>query len=780
MTKSELRGLHVALGAAVLCSIQPVAHAQGAQDESDVAPLEQVIVTAQKRSENINDVPMAITAVSGDQLLKQGITSPIDLEKVVPSFTYQQSSYGTPIFTIRGVGFYDTSISGSPTVSVYLDEVPLPYSVMTKGISLDLSRIEALKGPQGTLFGQNSTGGAINYIAAKPTNETQADLIVDYGRFNLANVEGHLSGELAPGLRARLSGRYEYQDAWQDSYAASDVALGKQPGDTLGKRRFATSRLLLDWEASDELSLTLSVNGWTDGSDTQAQRFRQFAGQTARDALNSDVYDAFENVPATPQDNGRLAGWDAGTDFARDDWFYQTSLRGDLELDGGMKLTSITAYSRYRERSVTDPDGTAWLDLRNVEFGDLESLYQELRLAGEAGRLRWLVGGNYARDQSDEDQINLLGGTNAHAGPFAFDSNVIHNAQDAKTWAGFGSLDFTLTDSVKLGVSARYTNQKRDFTGCLGDPGNGQIAAAFGTLFSTPTQPGGCITMASPTDPTLLSTVNKSLDEDNVSWRTAIDWSVTDDALLYASISRGYKAGSFSSVPGVFSFQFDPVTQESLLSYETGFKVTALDRKVQLNGATFYYKYSDKQVLGSAYIAPFGNLPTLVNIPKSRAYGAELELTATLVRGLRTTLGGTYLNSKVQENPVGALTLDMFGNSTSYVGESFTNTPRWQGVADIEYGFEAGSMKPFAGMTVRARSGSYATFGANPEAYIDAYQVVDLRAGVETADGKWRVLVWGRNVFDKYYVVNVARYLDTVTETAGMPATYGVTAQCKF
>jgi len=735
--------------------------------------LTEIIVTAQKRSERLSDVPLSITAATGDQLTREGITDVSQLEKIVPGFIYQDSSYGTPIYSIRGVGFYDTSVGVSPAVSVYLDQVPLPYSSMTRGVSFDLERVEALKGPQGTLFGQNSTGGAINYIAAKPTQETTEGFDIDYGRFNSVNVQGFVSGSLAPNLRARIAARYEYQDGWQTGFAPNDTKFSKSGSDTLGKRRFNADRILLDWTPSDTLSFEFNANGWIDRSDTEASRFVSFAPVVALNPFNAVTYNAFlgtAQLQALPA-NARLAGWDHGRDYGRDDHFYQFSLNGTLELSDSTKLTSIGAYSNYHENSLTDVDGTAYNDFSNVRLANIESYSQELRISGSHDPIKWLVGGNFAHDSSDEKQTNLLGSTNNGVGPFRYGQVQLRNQQSVKTWAGFGDLEYAINDQLSLQGSARYTQQDRSFAGCLADAGNGELATAFGAAFGTPTRPGNCVTMASIG--VLLPIVTSSLDQNNVSWRGSINWKPTSDVLLYETVSKGYKAGSFPVLPGVSASQFRPVTQESLVAYETGFKIGLAERRVQLTGAFFYYDYANKQVLGTAFIAPFGNLPELVNIPKSRVEGAELEATLRPVDGLRLSGGITFVDSRVLKDPNDPV--DAFGVPTTFVGESFPSSPRWQGVGDAEYGFSAGGgRKIFVGSSVTARSSTQAAFGNNPELRISGYALLDLRAGVEAENRSWRVALWGRNVTNKFYVINVAHVIDDVANTAGMPVTYGV------
>lgn len=195
-------------------------------------------MTANKRSQSINEVPLTITTATGDQLLRRGITNTADLARIVPESTAQPSPFNTPVYTLRGVGFYESSIAAYPTVAVYTDEVPLPFSAMTKAAAMDLERVEVLKGPQGTLFGNNATGGAINDIAARPTDRLQAGLDGSYGRFDDIDLQGYVSGPLTGTVKARVSGRVNRSGDWQYSATRKD---------SLGAVRLYQGRLLLDW-----------------------------------------------------------------------------------------------------------------------------------------------------------------------------------------------------------------------------------------------------------------------------------------------------------------------------------------------------------------------------------------------------------------------------------------------------------------------------------------------------------------------------------------------------
>jgi iron complex outermembrane recepter protein len=753
-----------------------VVPAQSSSDAAVPGELIEIVVTAQKRSERLQDVPISITAVTGEQLVDAGVTDTSQLTKVVPGFAYQQSSYGTPIYSIRGIGFYDTSVGISPAVSVYLDQAPLPFSVMARGTTLDLERVEVLKGPQGTLFGQNSTGGAINYIAAKPTATPEAGVDFTYGRFNEAGAGGFISGALAPGLNARFSGRYEHRDPWQQSYAPADVNFESSTNDTLGARRFGTGRLLLDWEASDRLRFELNVNGWRDTSDTQAAQFESFAPQLPQTPFNAYVYDALANLPSTPNNN-RYANWTAGQDNVRDDWFYQTTLRGDYEVNDHLWVTSISSYGRYWQNDLNDVDGVAF-DAQSVrQTASINSFFQELRLAGDTDRARWMVGANYQHDVTGEDLFAETNITSSGFGPLRWTQSHYDNEQRVSTEAAYGSVDFDLTPTVTASGSARYTKQDRAFVGCASDPGDGLIAAAFGAVFNIPAEPGQCFTMVSSVPPFVISPggVHSSLDESNTSWRGNLSWKPNSLALLYANVTKGFKAGSFPVIPAAFASQFTPVTQESVLAYETGFKLTTLNHTLQLDGAAFYYDYRDKQLLGTALIVPFGNLPQLVNIPRSRVFGAELQAVAQPISGLRLSVGGTYVNSRVNADPNNPV--DQFGSPDSYVGESFPNTPEWQVNGNAEYRwFLADDRELYIGANVAWRSSAWAAFGNDPGFLIPSYALLDLRAGMRVTENL-DLQFWGRNITDTYYYTNVAHLTDTVTRNAGMPRTYGVTVR---
>ena len=767
------------------------AGARPSQPQETVTTLEDIVVTAQKRSERLSDVPLSITAASGEQLARQGVTNPAQLEKIVPGFIFTKSAYSAPVYTIRGVGSYDEAIGISPTVSVYVDQIPLPFSRMTQGAALDLERVEVLKGPQGTLFGQNSTGGAINYIAAKPTEDFQAGAELTAGRFSEADAGGYISGPIANGVTARLAVRTEQRGDWQSNYRRSDH---------LGQRDFTNARLLVDFKPTDRLTFEASASGWYDKSDTQAKQkigyspinpATPFPDSPGYPTLQADLR-AYPNAPR----DARAADWDPNFSLKRDDHFYMFALRGDLQLSDAVTLTSISAYSHLKVFSPNENDGTALPDSSVIIGGFIDSYSQELRLSGQAGDahpLKWMVGANYEHDHTNDTQFLFLRATNSGlrlpTGVFRWTQVNNLNDQKIDTRAVFASLDYNLTEQLIVQGSVRYTKQDRDFNGCLADSGNGELATAFGALSSllsrSPTviPLGGCVTLDPTSNKPLAGGIKSSLNQDNVSWRGGLSWKPNTDTLLYANVTKGYKAGSYGTLPAIRPVQAAPVTQESVLAYEAGFKAALLDRRAQVSGAVFYYDYQDKQLLGSVNLGqPFGTLPALVSVPKSRIQGAELDTTFRPMPGLTLRLAGTYVDSKVRgsyvlSDPLPALR----PTGVNIGGSSFPNTPKWQGSGDIDYRFDiTPSWGGFVGGNVSYRSRTRSFFGGDDHFILPGRALLDLRAGVERPDGGLRVTFWGRNVTDKFYKTFVSRATDTIFQTTGMPATYGVTIDTRF
>ena len=727
-----------------------------------------IIVTAQRRAQSVNEVPMSITAISGDDLTARGITSTADLVRMVPGFTFTQSQVSTPVYSLRGVGFYDSTLSASPAVSVYVDEVPLPFAILTAGASLDISRVEVLKGPQGTLYGQNATGGAINYISAKPSDEFEAGVDVGLARFGAYDISGFVSVPVTDTLGIRVAAKTEQGGSWQWNYTRDDK---------LGATRRFTGRAIAVWEPLDGLTVTANVNGWRDRSDVQAP---QLIAHTPYNPAGA--YPQVLAVPPAPEVI-RAANWTDSLPMRRDDDFYQASARIDYELTDDITVTSISSWLRFTTDATQDMDGTQYQQLDSNTPGSIRSFYQELRLVGDSGRVRWVAGANYGRDRAFERQVLSTDDLSSNViipGLPILTRSAVYTDQYISTYAGYGNLEFDLTERLTAQGGVRYTRNIRNFEGC-GYDGDGTTYLSFNVLTELFTGappietlgPGSCLTFNPEFQPSL---VVGRLSQDNVSWRGGLTYTFDNSAILYANVSKGWKAGGFPTVPASSYVGFEPATQESLLAFEGGFKLPLADRVVQLNGAFFYYDYKNKQVRGRILDPIFGLMERLVNVPKSHVLGAEASVTVNPGNGLTASLAGTWLKAEIDEfsgyNGVGI--------DADWAGSPMPFTPEWQFIADVDYRWSLNNRwDATVGGSANYNSATNSTFGDPAVLSINARTLVDLRAGLESPDGKLRLQLWGRNIFNSYYW-HTTFQADTVWRMAGKPATYGITLGWRY
>lgn len=788
-TRFQRRAASQLIATAGLLAVSPISFG------ADIM-LEEVIVTAQKRSENINDVAMSVSALGEEYINRLDLDSMDDLQKVVPGFHATISTYGTPIYTIRGVGFQDTSLAASPTVSVYVDEMPVPYSIISNYANLDISRTEILKGPQGILFGNNATGGAINYIANKPSDEFGAGIEVGYARFGTVDLDGYINVPVSENLAFRLAGKMTKSDGWQKSTTTDEE---------LGDRDFSVGRASVAWDPVETVRFLGTVTYGQDKSDTIAPQFFRAVVQNAQTPLDP----GFLNFPAAGSDN-RDADWsqcinnsptedpDGCVSLAADNEYVHSNIRLEVDLNSTMQLTSLTSYQKFDRFQPVESDGTTFRNYESVQMGEMETFYQEVRISGlQDNGANWVAGANF---QVDDTVDTFLQSYSASSSSQIFGLNLGPTRplsdQEVETWAVFGNVEYPIGDFTVHG-GARYTDQTRDFIGCGQDGGDGSwstISQGIQNLlitgnpfvnssFPDTTQgpgidagPAGCGTTNEPPQ-FLPGYVNDSLDEDNFSWRLGSKWQATDSTMFYGNVSKGYKAGSFPTAATARSLQLIPAVQESLLAYELGVKASLLSGRLQLNGATFFYDYEDKQIRGSVLDPVFGPLGALVNVPESEVKGFEVFATGLVSEGLTIRAGVSYSDSEIKG---GFSNFNYLGQQQDFTGESFPHAPEWQGSFDVSYErmFSSGLLG-YVGALVSYQDDTYAGFGELSELQIDSYTLLDMRAGIEAGD--WGVRIWGKNLTDEYYWRQVTReFGDALVRYAGHPRSYGITFSYKW
>ncbi len=804
-------------------------------EDAETANNNEIIVTANKREQALNDVGLTITAATGEALGQRGIKGPEDLAKLVPGFTFTQSLYSTPVYTLRGIGLYDATFGAAPSVSIYTDEVPRNVPVMSDGLDLDVERLEVLKGPQGTLFGQSSTGGAINYILGKPTSNLEAGGYASYERFDRFELSGYVSGPLSETLRARVAVKGVTGGAWQRSLSR---------GEENGKERKLMGRLTLDFEPASGINLRFTATGARDRSDplapqyagtllniygsqaaltasgnpygyVDAARFQSltdpaspgydasFAGRQATvvgrlSSANPSVAAGANALLGTPvSNNARDAEWTPGLIGKSDNDFFQFALRGDFEVSDAITITTNTAYAKKNLAYNQDLDGTTGRVVDVPIDGSVETFNQELRLGGDSGGVNWIVGASFDDIRTTQNNLFFLGDYSANSDLITLTANNFTSKQ--QTFGLFGNVEAELGTNFTVQGGIRYTKNKLDASYCYNDPAidTAQGAATlFGSaLNSVPITilPGQCFPTTGDlllgTAQSTLTPVNSSLDEDNISFRLGANYKFDGGTLLYATVSQGYKAGIFSAIGASRVNQYTPATQEKVIAYEAGFKAPLGDRRVQLNGAAFYYDYSDKQVRGRVQDTVFGLLEKMLNVPESYIWGLEAELTAEPVDGLNFSVGATYLESKVTgdytQTPDGLAIYNASGFTGNFKGSKLPYTPKFSANFDAQYEAElSDNIKGFLGGTVVYQGKQNATFETAvlqaDDFVIPSYTTLDLRAGVAASDDRWRISVFGRNVTNESYITAVSTFLDTLVRYRGKPSVYGLSVQFKY
>lgn len=740
--------------------------------------LNEIIVTAEKQEQSANTVGMPIVAATGEVLQERGITSVADLTRLVAGLTMQQSSFNSTSFTLRGVGFFNSDLATPPAVTIYVDEVPLPYPAMTKLAAFDLARVEVLEGPQGTLFGQNATGGAVNYIAAKPTDTFAAGVDATYGRFNLLQVGGFVSGPINDQLEVRIAVQGQHSDPWQESIT--------RPDNQLGTVRELQGRATLEWQPDARFVSRLTLTSTYDGSDSLAAQF--IAPMVTIPALAVPGLLTFPvvNQPRAADWSPVLPGTNRPFPYASDTTLYQVSWRNDYRPRDDLTFTSLTSYADFHMAYGQDPSGTPfYIDDVIDRNGKVSAFYEELRAAGRQGKFNWLLGANYAHDDvkdepleffNDVDLSHLFQGVD----PQAYgDESLFPAHMRANTDAAFGRVEYNATERLMIEGGVRYNADRRTFDNCSIAVTN--HFASFWNLFrggALPlTQVGDCYVLDPANGLTPVDDVHSTLNQDSVSWRTGLNWTARSGLLLYANVSKGFKAGAVPVLAASTVDQFKPVPQESLLAYEAGFKASLLDHRVQFNASAFYYDYKDKQLRGSELDPVFGPLEALVSIPKSHVEGIEVQLNARPTERLTLDTSATYLDTKIDQF-TGFDALAHFGDQA---GTPFPFSPKWQSITNIDYAFPLSpGMKGFVGASLTYNSQTYSGVGALNLMRIDSFTLLDLRAGLDFSNGRYRVWAWGKNVTDEYYWTNVFANGNAVARFVGQPATYGVSFSARF
>ena len=660
----------------------------------------------------------------------------LDIKEQVPG--------GIPVVSIRGVGLDDFSSTNSPAAGIYVDQVTLSSLALMSFDLYDIERIEVLKGPQGTLYGRNSTAGAINVLSARPSYNREAYLTAGYGDYKTSNFEGMLNLPLGDFFAVRFAGKYIRQDEgyWQSRRREDDPGgvvspptlpvLGTLPrlplppigfgSDTsndpivrsLGKRDVILGRTHVQWDPSSSLRVDLKVEGERSRSEMGQPEF--FGSLCQQGSKPIDPDHCTDALGYSDRDRKPYKGdWRGEFPYTIDQLGETLTAEYDF---GGATLSSVTGYINMRRFFHIDVDGTPADEFDFFQADRVRQFTQELRLAGTGELVDWLGGLFWGRD---DISVRDLGN---HEDLIPLEHSHIAADQNTKSAAAFLNGDWHLSKRFTVITGVRYTYEKRAYVG--------------GTTWDVEV-------------PNLLMTTHQdsSIMDRNWSWKVGLDFTPTKKSLIYANASRGIKSGGYFSGVTTNDAQLDPYKPEHLTAYEVGAKTQGA---LSFNTSAFYYDYKDVQTFIRDAAVP---VQFIGNVSKATTYGLDLE---AMLRadGLTLRAGAGFLHTKLGEFPSPSGGVVPSAPMTVPAGNKLPNAPERTFSLLARYEFPLLSTGALVGAQGDAHYSSKAYKEATNDPLIasDPYWIYNARLSLVSAQRTWEIAFWGRNLTNKLYVSN--------------------------
>ncbi|WP_460994611.1 TonB-dependent receptor [Spongiibacter taiwanensis] len=718
MTSRKFRGVPLPLVSAIAAAGTMLV------SNSAVAQLEEVVVTAQKRSESAQEVPIAITAVTELALEKSGITGSDELSMVVPNLQFsRQLASATPF--IRGVGTKNSSAGEESSVSTYVDGVY--YSSMVASIMEfnNIERIEVLRGPQGTLFGRNATGGLIHVITKDPQFETEGKIKAGYGSYNTYKFGGYATTGLSEKVAGDISVLYtKREDGYGDNRFTGNPR--ERPGE---EDRSIRSKLLFDM--SEQTSILASALYATRESDVGIAR-QPAKGSNANfgAAYTGDFQDI--NSDWTP-----LAEADQRS--------YSLKVTHAFE---GAELIATTGYNDINSFLLLDQDSGPAHVVNFLVRERSEQFSQEFQLSSTgAGPFQWTAGVYYMAALSQNDPTQTTSANPAF-------NVTMDTEQETESQAIYGQVSYDFSDATKVTLGLRWTLDEREFSG-----------RTTNTISGAP---------VNPAEPYLEE--EESWEEPT--WRLGVDHQLNDEVLVYAYHARGFKSGVFNTLTNNGAIP-DPVDPEILDAYEIGLKGDFLNNSLRVNTAIFFYEFENLQLqqinAGSIF---------LFNVGDSEMQGAEVETTYFVTENLDLNLSVAYLDTEYVEFPDGPIISPNPagpGNVTTsgdLAGNEMTRAPEFTYSLSANYRQQTGMGELSYNIAYYYNDGFF--WEPDNRTEQDSYDVLNAEIAFTTKDENWRFRIFGRNLLDSEYSYYSQQSSFGDFVSAAPPRTYGVEVEYRF
>jgi iron complex outermembrane recepter protein len=728
--------------AAVLISSGGMASALNASDAASISDteLETIVVTAQRRAEDIQTVPISIQAFTGKALEDLGVKSSSDIAQFTSNveIALPAGAGNQPLISIRGIGLNDYDSNNAGPNGVYLDEVYLSSPSAQTFATFDLQGVEVLKGPQGTLYGRNTNGGAINLTTVKPSDEFSSNLHAEYGTYNTANLEGAVGGPLT----STLDGRFAFDANHSDGYVHN-----LRTGDNENGANNYAARAMLLYKPIEGLDVLFNLHaGQVNNRPTQYRHIGTFDPTTLSNPSGPTKCSVAQTYAGQCVD---LFGYGTPAKFYDGAYNRQQHLRVTTAGSyvkvtyntGSLLFTSISAID-YNDKLHPEDTDASPNRLLEINYGVRSTNYsQEFRVSQNADRYNWVGGLYYLHEKLNQNQplFALLDGDSIVGAPGAFDGIAFRafdtSEQTTDAYAVFGQGEYRITDQLKLVLGARVTDEHKSFrySGSIQPQQGGQDN--FGPVIP------------------LATDVPEHLSNSAFSWRAGLNYNFTPDILAYVSAATGFKSGDFngsflSTSPPEIARQLVPVKPEHVKAYEVGIKSTLWDRRLIVDAAAFYNDYRDMQVFVLINDVPGGaGLPlnVLDNAPKAHTEGLDLTVTVKPTAQFSATLQAGVLQAK----------LDQYSsrrdpNVPDYSGNQLPLAPHASGSVLLEYKIPVGAGT--LNLQGNANYKSHVFFDTSNDPYIQqgGYWLGNLRAAYDF-EKNWEIAAYVHNVANKEY-----------------------------
>lgn len=710
-----------------------------AQEEASPSPesenqdlkLEEVIVTAERRAESLQSVPIAISAFSGEDILEAGVTGIESLKQVSPNLQFGKGPIDNFV-SIRGIGAELINISAEAGVSIAQDGVPFSSPTMFDAAFMDVGRIEVLRGPQGTIAGRNATGGTINIYSAAPTEEFEGYVRATAGSFERREIEGVLSGALAgDSVLGRLAVRREKADGW---------ATNTLTGEDFNNADNFKARASLVANLTPDLSASLILERFVDRSSPMI-----FALGRARPDMPS--YGEATGVPEYDADAREFqANYPSNRRVESD----KAILRFSWDMGATTNLTATTGYVSNKNSGQFGGGLINTLAVFDYLETDVEQISQEATFTADiTDKLDVIVGGLYLRSDAFEPLLFGLPAVGLPVDSFDFTAR-----QKLDSYAIYSQWRYRLTDNLRLTLGGRYTRDEKQYR---------EVSFQLGAP---------------------LPEVDVTKSWKAFTPRLALDYAPSDDMLFYASVSRGFKAGginAFATSDGTFD-EFEP---EFIWNYEIGMKANWLDDRIGTTLTGFSMDYSDVQQNLRILNETTGVLlPNVVNASSATIRGVEAGLDAKVTSQFKLRAAATWLDATYDQLETNDLVYPELG-TRDFSGNRLARAPEWQYAVSGEYAIPFGdTLEASLRADYQWQSQIYFSFFNHELNSQDAYGLLNLNASIGPQDGGWRLSAFARNVADEFYVTyaesNVSLGSPSLGGAVGQPRTYGVSLEYRF